>query len=112
MARQTPTARRLAILVSNLDGPRPITSPPHPAAPTAVAASAAEGGRGWTLSDEELYMFDTMGFLRVRNMLDKETLALALDAVRGVRVRSRTHRAAAALHACSARVPPPQQREG
>lgn len=32
--------------------------------------------------------------------------------VRGVRVRSRTHRAAAALRARSARVPPPQQREG
>ena len=32
--------------------------------------------------------------------------------VGGVRVRSRTHRAAAALHACSARVPPPQHREG
>ena len=32
--------------------------------------------------------------------------------VRGVRVRSRTHRAAAALRACSARVPPPQHREG
>ena len=32
--------------------------------------------------------------------------------VRGVRVRSRTHRAAAALRARSARVPPPQHREG
>ena len=32
--------------------------------------------------------------------------------VRGVRVRSRTHRAAAALRACSAHVPPPQHREG
>ena len=32
--------------------------------------------------------------------------------VGGVRVRSRTHRAAAALRARSARVPPPQQREG
>ena len=32
--------------------------------------------------------------------------------VRGVRVRSRTHRAATALRACSARVPPPQHREG
>ena len=32
--------------------------------------------------------------------------------VRGVRVRSRTHRAAAALHARSAHVPPQQQREG
>ena len=90
MAQQTPTARRLAALVSNLGGPTitksPITAPPHPttahpATPASVAASAAEGGRGWTLSDEELYMFDTMGFLRVRNMLDKETLALALDGI-------------------------------
>ena len=32
--------------------------------------------------------------------------------VRGVRARSRTHRAATALRACSARVPPPQHREG
>ena len=32
--------------------------------------------------------------------------------VGGVRVRSRTHRAAAALRARSAHVPPPQQREG
>ena len=89
MARQPPAARRLAVLVSNLGcpNPSPITSPPKsgagptPATPTAAAAAAAEGGRGWTLSDEELYMFDTMGFLRVRSMLDKETLALALDAV-------------------------------
>ena len=31
------------------------------------------------MSEEELYLFDTMGFLRVRNVLDKATVAQALE---------------------------------
>jgi hypothetical protein len=36
------------------------------------------------MSDEELYMFDTMGCLRVRNMLDEETVARALESSRRI----------------------------
>ena len=31
------------------------------------------------MSEEELYLFDTMGFLRVRNVLDKATVAQTLE---------------------------------
>lgn len=34
--------------------------------------------RAWDMSEQELYMFDTMGFLRVRNMLSPEQVAAAL----------------------------------
>ena len=42
-------------------------------------AAAASGERGWDMSEEELYLFDTMGFLRVRNVLDKATVAQTLE---------------------------------
>ena len=85
-----PHVQRLAALGSHLSsGPQQRSAAPRPpAAAAAAGASAAEvraheksiaaAGRGWEMSDEELYLFDTMGFLRVRNVLDQETAALAI----------------------------------
>ena len=84
-----PHFQRLAALSSHLSsGPqqRSAANPPAAAAGAGVGAaevraheeSIAAAGRGWEMSDEELYLFDTMGFLRVRNVLDQETVALAI----------------------------------
>eukprot|EP01045_Picozoa_sp_COSAG04_P033094 COSAG04_NODE_6716_length_1271_cov_141.409556_2_plen_144_part_01 len=79
-----PALCRLAALHRSLS-PDPSGSPPHPTlggggSAVAPAGASAAGERGWDLSDEELYLLDTMGFLRVRNVLDKPTISEALDA--------------------------------
>ena len=85
----SPTLRRLTSLTRSLrplDGgavdavPAPISESPLALAPSGVAGK--EGGRNWDMSEQELYMFDTMGFLRVRNMLSQEQVAEALAAAR------------------------------
>ena len=81
-----PGVGRLALLKRHLSSSRngqqllqPVVVASAAAAEKSAAAEAAAGERGWDMSDEELYMFDTMGFLRVRNMLDKATVSHALD---------------------------------
>ena len=88
--------KRLALLCGNLQRARAPAAAPNPATQALAAGargveSAAEvraherstlpaaGGREWEMSDEELYLFDTMGFLRVRNVLDRATVAAALE---------------------------------
>ena len=81
-----PALSRLAALHRSLSpGADSSGSPPHPTlgsggSAVAPAGASAAGERGWDLSDEELYLLDTMGFLRVRNVLDKPTISEALDA--------------------------------
>lgn len=81
----TPSAalRRLGALNRNLrpvDGGAP---PAHlPSSVVVAPTAAAMGERGWDMSEQELYMFDTMGFLRVRNMISPQQVAECLASAR------------------------------
>jgi hypothetical protein len=79
----SPALRRLAGLGKALR-PLDADSPGSALVPRQAGASAAQqaGKRTWDMSEQETYMFDTMGFLRVRNMLSKEQVAEALAAAR------------------------------
>ena len=74
-------ARRLCRLLGHVQHGRF----PHPQPPATSVGSGkgADGrlteGRKWEMSDEELYLFDAMGFLRVRNVLDQATVVQALE---------------------------------